>query len=257
MRRLTLTTLILLAFLTTVSAQETIYFSKDTTTVAKKKKRSSEQNIIKIAPLGFLFGNIPLFYERSINDFLSVQVGAGVTTRNYLREWVSNIGEDDNVESADGKTTWNGTQGDYSNYNSANDFENRKSSLGYLFSIQPRIYFESEGLDGYFIALSYEKARYNFSSRMIETGLAIGEPKYTDQYFKEYDDFSDIAVNTGVQTLYDKISVEYTVGVALRSKKGIRYAYTQDYSGNYIDGYTEIKKNAPAFLIGFKIGYHF
>jgi hypothetical protein len=61
-----LTLFIVFALTATYSiAQETVYFSKDSTTrkeLKKKKKttpknRSTETNIIKVAPVGFLFWN--------------------------------------------------------------------------------------------------------------------------------------------------------------------------------------------------------
>lgn len=48
----------------------------------KKRKKSSrgrgsdEQNVIKLNPLGFFWGNI-LFYERALNDNFTVQLGLG------------------------------------------------------------------------------------------------------------------------------------------------------------------------------------
>jgi hypothetical protein len=256
MKKLLLVLTIMVSICNHLKAQEVIYFSKDSSASKPvKKNRSEEQNIIKVAPLAFLSGSIPVYFEREINHFFSIQAGAGITTRNYLREWVNNL-EFNKPEYS--KTTWNGTTSYGENMNSMNDFANRKSSIGYSFSIQPRIYFESEGMNGSFIALSYDRLRYNFSSQKIETGPSVsGEPEFTSEYFKEHENISDIAVSFGSQTLYDRISVEYAIGMALRKVDGIRYAYTLDDFGGYIDGVSEVKKTSPAFIFSFKLGYHF
>ena len=243
----------------TVMAQDTVYFAKtNSSTSGKKTKRSSEQNIIKIAPLSFLSGYIPLYFEREITPFFSLQAGAGITTRNYLKEWANNFDLSDN-ETA--KNTWNtpGNEGN-ENYYASNDFTNRSSSTGYYFSIQPRIYFENEGMNGSFIGISYDRFRYNASSYKIANGSTgqDGNPVFSNDRFKEYENISDISAIFGTQTLYDHIAVEYSAGIALRNVTGRRYAYTNDnLTGQYIDGYSDTKKTTPAFTFSIKVGYHY
>ncbi len=241
------------------TAQDTVYFAKEKAGVnAHKYKRSKEQNIIKIAPLSFISGYIPVYFEREINSFFSIQAGLGVTTRNYLKEWVNNLDLDDNE---DVKNTWNapGNEGNTSYY-SATDYSNRKSSLGYYFSIQPRIYFGNEGMEGSFLGVSYDRSRYNATSNKIINGLvtADGQPVFSSETFKENETISDISANFGTQSLYDRIAVEYTVGLALRTITGRRYAYTNDnLTGQYVDGYSDTKKTTPALTFSIKVGYHY
>ncbi|MBK9761931.1 MAG: hypothetical protein IPO87_00875 [Flavobacteriales bacterium] len=42
------------------------------------------KNVIKLNPLIFFRGEIPIYYERSITPRLGIEVGVGVTLRNYL-----------------------------------------------------------------------------------------------------------------------------------------------------------------------------
>ena len=243
---------------TEAHAQEVVYFKKDTTvnfTTAKKKKRSTETNFVKIAPLSFLSGSVPIYYERKINDFLSVQVGAGVTTRNYLKEWINNgeIGGNNGDNNKD-EIKWNGVTPYNNNLNSHSDFTNRKSSIGYTVSVEPRIYFDNEGIGGSFVSIGYSLSKYKTSSRQIQTG--VNDLMFINSYFPEYESISDVSVNFGSQTLNDRISIEYTFGIALRNKKGERYAYTYDTNSKYIDGLASYKKTIPAFLFSFKVGYH-
>jgi hypothetical protein len=255
----TLLTLTVITMAFNISAQDTVYFAGNrTNSSGLKRKHSSEQNIIKIAPFSFITGYIPLYFEREITPFLSLQAGAGVTTRNYLKEWANNF---ELSRSESEKNTWSipGNEGN-TNYNPANDFKNRKNSLGYYFSIQPHIYFENEGLDGSFVSLSYDRARYNSSSYKILNGLSDsnGDPLLSNDTYKEFETVSDISANIGYQTLYDRIGVEYSAGIALRNVTGRRYAYTNDNnSGKFIEGYSDIKKTTPAFTISLKVGYHY
>ncbi len=42
------------------------------------------KNVIKLNPLIFLRGQIPLYYERALSSRLSAELGVGITTRNYM-----------------------------------------------------------------------------------------------------------------------------------------------------------------------------
>lgn len=42
------------------------------------------KNVVKANPLLFFRGEVPLYYERALTANLSLEIGAGLTTRNYL-----------------------------------------------------------------------------------------------------------------------------------------------------------------------------
>ena len=238
------------------SAQEVVYFSDSTTNSGKgrKKGRSTEMNIVKISPLAFLAGIVPIYYEREIKDFLSVQVGAGITMKNYIRGWTGNM---EMNEPKVTKSTWNGVPQSDESMMEINNFEERTYSTGYHVSIQPRIYFESEGLEGSFIGFAFDKSRYNFSTRKVETGPGVFNVEYTNETFKEYDDFMDFNVHFGSQSLYDRISLEYSASICLRNFKGKRYAFNYGEDGGIIDGSQDVKRVGPVFGLTLKLGYHF
>ncbi|MEO8590678.1 MAG: hypothetical protein ABI432_14985, partial [Flavobacteriales bacterium] len=50
------------------------------------------KNVFKINPLLFFRGEIPLYYERALTPNLSLEIGIGVTLRDYLH--VSFVGDD-------------------------------------------------------------------------------------------------------------------------------------------------------------------
>ncbi len=248
--------ILLICFVFTTSAQQTVYFSKDTSATNKKKyNRSSETNIIKIAPLSFLFGIVPVFYERRLSDLFSVQVGAGITIKNYLKETVDNL-EIGKIDDEDYTLNWNGGQGNL--YQFASEDQKPKYKTGSYFSIQPRVYFDGEAMDGYYMGISYDNTSYKYGSRSIVTGVPSSDPiSFTNTYVNEYDKYSDIAVHFGGQTMYDRLSVEYSVGVAIRNKNSRRYVYGYDNNSNYVDGFADLKKSIPVGLFSFRVGYHF
>jgi hypothetical protein len=249
-------------------AQETVYFKKDDSNKSSKKRSknkagsSSEQNIIKIAPLNFIVGVIPFHYERAINETFSVQIGVGITSSNYIKDAIRIAQSDRNSDVS--STVWNGISIDpgLKNENNSSSYKNRKSSLGYYAALEPRIYFQSEGLDGPFMGLSFSKTRYNSTSKKVVTGLtASSTPSFTAGTFDGHETFTDVFVNFGTQTLHDHISIEYSVGVGLRKVTGTEYAFAQDYGSSggtqFIDGVSTLDKTKLGFNLSLKVGYHF
>jgi hypothetical protein len=226
-----------------------IIFNKPTSTKSEKKQgQSSENNIIKIAPLGLVSGTFPLLYERRITDFLSIQIGAGLTNRNYSRNAFQS---ENGIESI--KYT-NGVQNDLSEY--VYEFSSRKATMGSMFTIQPRVYFASEGLEGSYLGLSFDNYKYNFEI----PGIAGSSNNYTQTgpTKSEYEKVSDFMVHFGSQSLNDRISFEWSTAIGIRNVTGNKYA--ADFSGpgfSLREGTGEYKQTLLNFNIGLKVGYHF
>ncbi len=217
-----------------------------------KHIQQGETNIIKIAPLGFITGVIPFYYEREFSDYLSVQGGVGFTTRNYGRE----VTQSDNNKLDFYNNTLN-TQDIAPAYYK---FDNRTPELGFMFSLQPRVYFNSDGLDGGFFGISYNSSRFNFSSNVVNgyngTTASFGSDKH-----KEYENIQDIFVVFGHQALYDKLTLEYTAEAGFRNVNGSKYvAYPiSSGGGNYTiqDGTKDYSTSNLYFNVGLKVGFHF
>lgn len=232
-----------------------VIFNENKTASEKKKSRKSgEDNVIKIAPLGFISGSFPVYFERRINDFFTVQVGVGLTSKNYLRSAIQKEGNINNI---------NYPWGDNSSKTDASErlfsFDYRKPAIGYMFSIQPRLYFESEAPDGSFLSASYDYYSYKYSIPRLEVN-ANGDPKNSGATKKsEYENISDLMVHWGYQSVYDKLTLEYTTGIGLRTAKGSKYIGNFDYSTNKItdEGIATYSQTGFNFSIGLKVGYHF
>lgn len=238
-------------------AQDTVYFKRQTSKPSKSRgNASSEKSIIKLSPISFLAGFVPVYFEREINPTFSLQVGAGITTKNYLKDWVSKAQEgNQDIES----TKWSdGTENTYTDYSDEDGYKHRKAVMGYFVAVEPRIYFNSEGLDGSFIGLSLSRANYKTNAQKIVTGPSItSNPVYTNNTFAEVENVNDLLVTYGTQSLYDHIAVEYNIGLGLRNVKGTKYAYSTNNIGDYIDGVSTLNKTKLGFNLSIKIGYHF
>jgi len=251
-------TLLLFSFTTICFAQ------KDTTIIVnlpnkkynnKHKKATGEENTIKIAPLGFTSGIFPVYYERVINDFFSVQGGIGITSRNYIRNAFQSI------EPITPTYPWSNTYSLTDQADNALDIGNRKPNLGFLLSFQPRIYFNSEAPDESFMSISYDFYRYNFSIPGIVYNSNLNEYKHTGSNKKEHENISDLMVGFGYQDVYDRLSIEYSTSIGIRNVKGSKYVYAtgNDNSGNPItfDDFAPYKQTLFNYNIGIRVGYHF
>lgn len=231
-----------------------VIFNENKTDSEKKKSRKTgEDNVIKLAPFGFISGTFPVYFERRINDFFSVQVGVGLTSKNYLR---SAIQKEGNIS----KITY--PWGDNSSKTDAAErlfsFDYRKPSIGYMFSIQPRLYFESEAPDGSFLGVSYDYYNYKYSIPGLVANVNA-DPSHKGASKSEYENISDLMVHWGYQSVYDKLTLEYTTGIGLRTAKGSKYVANYDYGSNKItdEGFATYSQTGFNFSIGLKVGYHF
>ena len=218
-----------------------------------KQSDGGFKNILKVSPVAFISGKIPFSYERKLSDLFSVQASIGLTTKNYLKSLIlessTSNGDDANV------TYKNSTlPADFKDsVDPINNFERRKASLGFMFSVQPRIYISEEAMEGTFFGLSFNMARFNYSIPGLVT--ANGESTYAGAAKKEFENVKTVMVNFGNQKLYDRLSLEYAVGVGIKSVNGEKYR-----AGTYTNKfYEEIsaynKKSDLAFDITLKLGF--
>ena len=219
----------------------------------KKKRKSDEENIIKIAPLDFISGNVPVLYEKVINDFFTIQGGIGITSKNYIRSAFQEVNDNFVVN-----YPWIDETQYLDVADKALTFNNRVAKTGYAFSLEPRFYFESDAPeDGYF-GISYGYYKYKFAVPGI-VALSSSEFVHKGSMKNEYENISDLSAVFGYQNVNDRLTVDYSFGIGIRNVKGVKYCYGQDLSGNSnnIEGFGKYKQSLINMSIGLKVGYHF
>lgn len=257
-----LSTLFLAAFfcITNLIAQEKKGIKDTTKTVIifnngsssiPKQRNSIGDNIIKIDPLGFVFGKIPFSFERKFSDLFSVQLSAGVTSKNYLRSvWeegsVDPSGSNYKFKDAAPAGFSDETDGLY-------NFDNRTASLGYTFGVQPRVFISEEALEGIFFGLGLNMSRYNFSTPSL-VGNSSGNT-LTGPAKNEYENVKDVTVHFGYQKLYDRLSLEYSTGLGLRKVDGVKYRAGGSGPSFYESLSSYSKKTGINFEVSFKLGF--
>ena len=222
--------------------------TKPSSVTGKKHKISGEENVIKIAPLGFISGTFPVYYERAITDYFSVQGGLGLTSRNYYRQ----VGFTDNAYNfTDPLSTGNEDLADPL-YN----FDHRTAKIGFMFALQPRFYFDSDGMEGSFFGVGYSTRRYNFDEQGVKINPSDGSTVFGGDIKSEHENLSDLFAVFGYQVLHDRISFESTFEAGITNIKGIKYtAYNE--SGVISDGFQNYTQSKFYINWGIKVGYHF
>lgn len=225
-----------------------IFSESKSSTTSKKHKGSAETNIVKIAPLGFISGAFPLLYERRITDFMTVQVGGGLTNKNYIRAGIKEANEEVEYSESPFEDSY------YDEAEALYHFKYRKPEMGYMYTVEPRIYFESEAPEGSYLGIAYNFAKYKFAIPALVASPEGYEHKGAP--VKENENITDLMIHFGWQNMYDRISLEYSTALGLRKVSGSKYiAYNNGTT--FVDGLAKYTENRLNFGIGIKVGYHF
>lgn len=220
------------------------------------KKKNSEQNIIKISPTGVFVGQIPVIYERVLNDNISIQAAAGFTTKNYVRQLSNKRG---NFENSIDETQypWYNQLGSYSSDYASPiyDFTYRKPATGTFFSIQPKYYYNDDAPDGAYFAFSYSSSTYNFNHPKAALN-GSNSIVFTGADQSEQEKIIDYMLHFGIQKMNKHFAIEYSTAIGLRSITGSKYAATT-YNGKIYDGFLQYNKSTINYEMAIRIGYVF
>lgn len=189
------------------------------------------KNVFKVNPLLFFRGEIPLYYERALTPRLSLEVGLGVTLRNYLA--LSFVGDD-----AD-------------DFGAGTDIIPNPS-----FHIAARYYFvddlEPQGwyLQPEFAHLVYTK----------DIGTKGSDGQFTGAKLRDERTYNDLRLLFGFQSLgfTSNWILDFYGGFAYRSRNNIIVNERLDLTSlEYTYTVTEKSDNVPAFFLGMKVGLGF
>lgn len=189
------------------------------------------KNLVKINPLLFFRGEIPIYFEHAITPMLSIEVGLGVTLRDYMA------------------ITFTGDDAD--DYGAGTEIVPNLS-----YHIGARFYFMAD-LEpvGWYLHPEFVHLEYAKDIR------AIGpDGGFTDETFRDERTFNDLRLLFGYQTLGSSTNwvVDMYGGVGLRSKNEVIVNETLDLNTDtYTYKVTENTENVPAFFLGIKLGIGF
>ncbi|MCO5249071.1 MAG: hypothetical protein M9887_09005 [Chitinophagales bacterium] len=241
------------------------HIDKDAPTTQKKipsylkKKR---KNQIKMGLLSFIYGEIPLYYERYIRDFFTLQIGAGLTVRSFYADIDYKIQFNDQslVYSSDyGVDNWTGAY-EYDEPEDYHNYQYRKSSIGPYFSIAPRFYTGGNAFEGFYISpyLSYSINYYKIPNVDKRGAHLKSEGIFTEKIRNMHS-----GLTIGFQSQMDQITFDTYFSAGYKIMKGTRqdigYYYKEldpiEYEYEYINRSLNYKTGRPYLRIDFILGY--
>lgn len=210
-----------------------------------RKKRKYPSHAIKMAPLNFLSGNMPLSFEKELHNF-GFQVSAGPTFHRFYDENYLSSG----AYSGDPKYVWNdGSTAKRDVYD--NPFDalsvDAQYSPGYTFGAGLRYYYNEEGFDGGYVGFNFNQSRYNYKM------MTYSNRSY---WLSCTDRFTDFSFQWGYQYCGDHVLMDFYLGAGIRSISASRPVNVDDYSSaTVVEGMAIYDKVAPKMEMGFRIGF--
>jgi hypothetical protein len=215
-------------------------------TIKKTDKISQFKNAIKLNPLLFLRGELPVYYERVINKNFSLEVAIGVTFKDYLGGMFEEISSDD------------------FGFMGADVTEKMKANLSYKFGV--RFFPSGYALDGVYFSLEFAKRNYDmnlsiknslpefdpitFTQIQNNTIYTFNEQRYhnelkfiygENEFFYWDNSFLDFYIGAGID-FYSEKKVKATTDNITNKQ-----TYTLESSNNIV----------PKFYLGVKYGFVF
>lgn len=189
------------------------------------------KNILKINPLLFFRGEIPLYYERALAPNLSLEVGAGVTLRDYL---ALSLGGNDADDLGAGTEII--------------------PSASYHLAI--RFYMEHDlEPQGWYLQPEFAQLTYTKDILIADQGGTLSEDRLRDRRI-----YKDIRLLAGYQMLSYSSNWVMDVygGLAFRVRDMQEVTETVDPVTRTFT-YTQVQVNdkVPAFFLGLKVGLGF
>ena len=206
--------------------------------------------IVKTSPVSFIFGRQPIELEKEITDFFSLQAGIGVT---FLPLWNYSSTFEELLDEGSGyseSTQW----GEYDETDYYNDLTIRTGKIGPMLSLSGRLFFESDGYEGMYIApvLRYSVQKYQVQKVVEGASSLIYDPSDTQ---KEQVKNFDVMVHWGGQSLYPKLTMEWFIGGGIRLQDNLRQDVGRSASGLYLNGERSFNERNLRLEAGIRVGF--
>lgn len=193
---------------------------------SSRKNKLGVKNLIKINPILFLRGDIPIYYERALSGKFSAEVGFGMTIRDYISS-VTTLGGEVYQDGID-----------------------IKPNLGYSINLGARYYpsnyvYQPEGV---FLGLDYRFQKYNATAE--NTNIIFTKTAITEQN-------NDVRLLLGyIKYFEENVFIEWYSGFGVRHKV---YDSISLQDNGVFKSASVSSKNflLPYLSLGFKIGVAF
>lgn len=206
--------------------------SKGNKKLVSKKKKSFPKNNIKVGLLSAAYGCVPVYYERYITDFLTIQGSVGLTFRDFIGNFYPALTFGKYRTRYNDNPNWNYALGESDVDDDYYFFATRKSGFGVSISAAPRFFVTSDYFDGFYISPEVEYAIRTYKAQMVDSaGYAdpsrIMKEKVNNIYFH---------LNFGWERDFDPVTLDFSfsLGFTKSKEKRLDTGYKVDTYGNYV-----------------------
>lgn len=248
--------LLIMCFFTYNVAAQKKKPNKDVEVINFGDSESSSKNdkvyhglILKTSPVSFIFGRQPIELEKEVKDYMSLQAGLGVTFEPLWAGYDNLVNEIN--EEVDGY--YESEQWAYDEPDIYSDYTIRTGKPGLMASISPRLFFDSDGSEGMYIApvLRYSVQKFEVQQVLEDVPFIERVDETQDEHIKNF----DLLVHYGGQNLYPKLTFEWFIGAGIRFRNNLR----QDVGYNEFqlaqNGEREFKDKKFRLEAGIRVGF--
>ncbi|MBN4051273.1 hypothetical protein JYU16_00505 [bacterium AH-315-M05] len=192
--------------------------------------KSDIKNAIKINPLLLIFGDMPIYYERKLSEKFSVEVGIGITFRNYFRDLLFFDFDDTDIKI--------------------------KTNISFRGGMRYFAASNGEAISGAYLAPEFAYLKY--SKDVSKLDPQTGET--TQSYLPEEIQYTDFKLIFGYQSLEwaEDFFFDLYIGIGVRKSAEQLVKREYDSQTNLYKNWIESdNKTKPLIPLGVKISYGF
>lgn len=209
--------------------------------------------IVKISPTSFIVGHFPIEVEKEINNWLSVQGGVGLTFKSVGEsQYSALLAEFQSTDSGNSQIDDNKWASDIQDY--YYDYTIRNTQVGYRANASARIYFDSDGYEGKYVAPSITLMNNRYQVQKVKEG-ATSETRLPDDLQQESVRNLDFSIRYGYQVLYPRLAVDYFCGLGVRVKNGTRQDIGYDETSLVRNGEKQVRGSQLLVEFGLRLGF--
>lgn len=178
-----------------------------------------KKNSVGVGMASWLCGYTPVYYERQIVGFLSIQAGVGITYRSFYNDLEQLIWQD-------GRKSDNYYSSSYGSYITDIDelyysYKYRKSIPGVYLSLAPKFYPAANGIDGFTVYPMIEYKLYNYKNRLPTSysydAYDENDVQRSSNFIYEQNHCLDFSLNVGGHyQINSKVYIGWRTGAGVR-----------------------------------------
>lgn len=209
--------------------------------------------VFKTNPISAFFGTQFIEIEKPIFDFLSLEVGAGLTFHNYISSIIQVNNPYTEISKASCASNNWPVNRDYCDEYS--DYTFRSTDLGFTGMAALKLYFGNTAPDGTYLSFNVQYINNNYQVQKIDEGFS-SEKRLANEFDNEIVNNLEYSIRLGWQTLHNPLISDLFVGVGIRNSHQTRQDLGYNEKGLLQNAMQTFKKNNLILVGGFRIGIH-